>query len=62
MILPTIFPQNSFFPDEAAGIDHPGSTGTEASELNNNLKKRFVYLASQQRQVITFCTRLFRTV
>ena len=41
------FPQNSFFPDETAGIDYPGEIyGTEAFELNNNLRKRFVYLAS----------------
>ena len=43
------FPQDSVFPDEAAAIDYPGYYGvygTEAFELNNNLKKRFVYLAS----------------
>ena len=43
------FPQDSIYPDEAAGIDYPGTGGvygTEAFELNNNLKKRFVYLAS----------------
>ena len=43
------FPQDSVFPDEAAGIDYPdvyGIYGTEVFELNNDLKKRFVYLAS----------------
>jgi hypothetical protein len=41
------FPQNSYTPDAVAGIDYPGQVyGTEAFELNNNLKKRFVYLAS----------------
>lgn len=41
------FPQNSYVPDVVAGIDYPGQVyGTAAFELNNNLKKRFVYLAS----------------
>jgi purine nucleoside permease len=41
--------QNSFFPDETARIDYPGPGGiygTEAFGLNDNLKERFVYLAS----------------
>lgn len=42
------FPQNSYYPDEAAGIDYPGEIyGTEVFELNDNLKQRAMYLATQ---------------
>jgi len=43
------FPQNANFPDETNAIDYPGSIyGTEVFELNDNLKKRFVYIAGLQ--------------
>lgn len=41
------YPQNSYYPDETAGIDYPGEVyGTEVFELNENLKERAMYLAS----------------
>ena len=40
------FPQDADYPDEAYPRDYPGEIyGTEAFELNDNLKKRAVYLA-----------------
>lgn len=43
------FPQDSNYPDETDAIDYPGSIyGTEVFELNDNLKKRFVYIAGLQ--------------
>jgi purine nucleoside permease len=44
------FPQNSFFPDSPAGINYPGEIyGTEVFALNNNLKEKAIYLASQAK-------------
>ena len=44
------FPQDSDYPDENKPIDYPGAIyGTEAFELNNNLKKRAVSLAKRAK-------------
>ena len=44
------FPQNGVFPDETSGMDYPGEIyGTEAFELNDKLRKRFVSLASKPK-------------
>jgi purine nucleoside permease len=56
--------QNSFFPDEAAGIDYPGPRGihgTEAFELNDNLKNLFVYLASIPKLNDTEAAKAYRS-
>jgi len=42
------FPQNSYYPDSPNAYDYPLEIyGTEAFELNENLKERFLYIANQ---------------